>query len=198
MNSVGLDLYSNLGIVGVAEFLAYTVANLFISKIPRKKLLFFGLLLAAVLSISFVFMKRDEEECPDICGIVILQIVFASINKFVICIVILVSLIYFSELFPSIITTIAIGFVCNSGTIGSFSCPYLIQDLVKKDIPPMLILGIISAIGAMSMLFLPETLGRPMMYDIKEIQEGELKDHFKKSKLNVGILPENENNQPVK
>jgi hypothetical protein len=41
-----------------------------------------------------------------------------------------------------------------------------------KNINPMLILGIISGVGCLHTLFLPETQGKPSPYNILEIQEG--------------------------
>jgi hypothetical protein len=71
MSTVGLNLYLNILIVGSAELVAYIVSNKMISVLQRQKVLCYGLLIASLLSISFIFLTRDEETCPDICAIVI-------------------------------------------------------------------------------------------------------------------------------
>lgn len=72
MSTVGLNIYLNILIVGSAELLAYIISNKMISVLKRQKVLFYGLFIASILSFAFIFLKKDPETCPDICGIVIL------------------------------------------------------------------------------------------------------------------------------
>lgn len=55
MNSVGLSIYLNLTIIASAETLAYLVTNSIIPYLPRKWTTLVGLLLSAIISLSFLF-----------------------------------------------------------------------------------------------------------------------------------------------
>ena len=68
----------------------------------------------------------------------------------------MISYIYFTEMYPTCIRSLALGIISTTGTLGAFGSPYLI--LACEDfINPIIILGIISLIGFGHVFLLRET-----------------------------------------
>lgn len=63
---------------------------------------------------------------------------------------------FFSEMFPTVVRSLALGATSTAGTLGSFSSPYLVSACQGK-LNPMIVLGMISMVGAGHVLFLKET-----------------------------------------
>lgn len=70
--------------------------------------------------------------------------------------------IFFSELYPTTVRSLALGFTSLAGTFGSMGAPYLIK-LCGDHFPAMVALGIISLVGAIHVIPLRETLNKPLL-----------------------------------
>jgi len=83
--------------------------------------------------------------------------------KFNVCFVWTVIYVYFSELFPTQIRSLALGMTSAGGTIGSSSAPYIVFLCNKiLKINPMIALGIIAVLGFFHVIKLKETKGKPI------------------------------------
>ena len=121
--------------------------ELFITKLPRKKTSLVGMLLGGVISLSFIFVRIPDECANIICYQKIISIILAGMLRYTICFVWTTIYIFFSELFPTVVRSLALGATSTAGTLGSFSAPFLVQACTGK-INPMIILGFISLAGA--------------------------------------------------
>ena len=60
--------------------------------------------------------------------------------RFSICFVWTVVYIYYSELFPTVVRSLALGFTSAIGTVGSFGAPYLVELCNYIGLPPMIVI----------------------------------------------------------
>jgi hypothetical protein len=120
MNSVGLDIYMNILIIASAETLSYCVTDLCIPYLRRKMVTLVGLFISAFLCMSFLFLVIPDDCKDEICTIKIIQIIISAILRFCVCFVWTVVYLYDSELFPSVVRSLALGLVSLCGTIGNF------------------------------------------------------------------------------
>ncbi|KAL4472577.1 hypothetical protein ABPG74_018526 [Tetrahymena malaccensis] len=171
MSKIGLDLYKNTIIISSAETLAYLTTDHFIPKIKRKWTTLIGLVICCVLSLCYQFLKTPSD-C-DMCTMVIIQIVFAAIIRFSICFVWTVVYMYMTELFPTVVKSLALGIISASGTIGSTAAPYIGNVSTAIGVSPMISLGVLGLVGVASTIPLKETLGQPLQNQIEEMQSEE-------------------------
>lgn len=69
---------------------------------------------------------------------------------------------YMTELFPTVVRSLALGIISASGTIGSATSPYIGNVSTAIGISPMISLGVLGFIGVASTIPLKETLGKPL------------------------------------
>jgi OCT family organic cation transporter-like MFS transporter 4/5 len=66
---------------------------------------------------------------------------------------------YLSELFPTVVRSLAVGLISGAGTVGSITCPFVVTFANHLGISPLIPLGVIGLLGAASVIPLKETLG---------------------------------------
>ena len=71
MKNIGYNIYLNMIIVVIAEFLAYSITSIFIPKVPRKLSLFLSLVFCGILSLAFISLKQA-----------VVQLIFAAVMKY--------------------------------------------------------------------------------------------------------------------
>ena len=65
--------------------------------------------------------------------------------------------VYISELFPTVVRSLALGIISAGGTMGSILCPFLITFSKSLNINPLVLFGVIGIIGGLSAIPLKET-----------------------------------------
>jgi len=75
---------------------------------------------------------------------------------------------YITELFPTVVKSLALGVVSAGGTAGSASAPYVGALSTSLGINPMIALGVMGIIGVVSVIPLKETFGLPLKNKIDE------------------------------
>ena len=76
---------------------------------------------------------------------------------------------YSIELYPTPVRSLAFGINTTFGNIGSIGAPYLLEFLISWQF--LVLLSGICGINIFALIFLPETVGKPMVESIKEINE---------------------------
>ncbi|KDR08424.1 Solute carrier family 22 member 6-A [Zootermopsis nevadensis] len=78
---------------------------------------------------------------------------------------------YTSELFPTVLRGVAIGHCGFWGRVGSLLAPQLLF-LGEYTLPavPLVIMGILGMLAGLSVLALPETLGRQLPDTVEEVE----------------------------
>eukprot|EP00825_Cyclidium_porcatum_P047608 TRINITY_DN7776_c0_g1_i2.p1 TRINITY_DN7776_c0_g1~~TRINITY_DN7776_c0_g1_i2.p1 ORF type:complete len:401 (-),score=41.66 TRINITY_DN7776_c0_g1_i2:316-1518(-) len=174
MSEVGLGLYINTAVIGSFEFLSYCVTDMFIPHIKRKTTAFIGLGLSVFFSLLFQIFPIEGQKCDNgICYQKIIQIILSGLLRFDICSVWTVIYVYFSELFPTQVRSLALGFTSATGTIGSIGAPYLVVLCNSViHINPLVSLAVIGAAGFFHIIPLTETKDKPMKNKIDELAQG--------------------------
>ena len=99
---------------------------------------------------------------------------------------------YTIELYPTQVRSLAFGINATFGSAGSIGAPYLLEFL--KNWHFLILLASIFTINAILLIFIPETVGKPMVESIKELDDQNNKDKIEKEKKNYEINIEEENN----
>ena len=76
---------------------------------------------------------------------------------------------YTIELYPSSVRSVAFGINTTFGNAGSISAPLLLEFLLNSQF--LILFAVVCAINAIFLIFLPETVGKPMVESIKELEE---------------------------
>ena len=76
---------------------------------------------------------------------------------------------YTIELYPTPVRSVAFGINATIGNAGSISAPLLLEFLLNSQF--LLFLSVINAINAVVLVCLPETVGKPMVESIPELDE---------------------------
>ena len=99
--------------------------------------------------------------------------------RFLICFVWALAYIYLSELFPTVVRSLALGIISAGGTIGkiyliitlhigSTASPFVVSFSKNLGLNPLIILGLIGVIGTISTFPLKETYGKQLEDEIDE------------------------------
>lgn len=124
----------------------------------------------------YYFLKIPND-C-DLCSVAIAQVVLAAViqnyiffqvNRFIISFAWAFLYVYASEMFPTVVRSLALGYISASGTIGSVVCPFIVtfsQDVLNLN--PFVVLGFLGILGALSTTPLNDTFGVELSDDIAE------------------------------
>ncbi|KAL4427073.1 hypothetical protein ABPG74_021180 [Tetrahymena malaccensis] len=172
MSEIGLNIYLNSIIIAVFELVGFFLSNYIILKFQRKKVTIIGLMVVTIISFCYIFLKIPEECAGQgFCYQKILQIIFAGTMRFFICIVQCTNFVWFSELYPTTIRSLALGFISVAGTFGSSSAPFVKSAFSQLGLSPMIPLGISGFMGTLCSLQLSETKGKQLIDQIPEIEQ---------------------------
>ncbi|KAL4508271.1 hypothetical protein ABPG72_003575 [Tetrahymena utriculariae] len=171
LSEIGLKIYLNSIIITIFELVSCFLSNYIILKFQRKKVTLIGLIVVAIMSFCQIFLNIPED-CADsgFCYQKVLQIIFAGVMRFSICIVQCINYVWFSELYPTTIRSLALGFISVVGAVGSSSAPFVKSAFVQLGLSPMIPLGISGVIGTLCTLPLPETKGKQLIDQIPELE----------------------------
>lgn len=79
--------------------------------------------------------------------------------RFVICVVWALAYVYVSELFPTVVRSLALGLISAGGSIGSILQTFLINLSNAHDIHPLVTLGVVGVVTGLLVIPLRETFG---------------------------------------
>lgn len=76
--------------------------------------------------------------------------------------------VHLSELFPTVVRSLALGLISAGGTLGSMSSAFVGNLSQDMHISPLLSLGVVGAVGSLFVLPLRETFKEPLADEIME------------------------------
>lgn len=88
--------------------------------------------------------------------------------RFLICIVFSLYYVYISELFPTVVRSLALGFLSVGGCVGGVLSTFIVNSSSSYNIHPMFIFGLISLISCVFIIPFKETLHQPLPNMIEE------------------------------
>lgn len=158
-NNLGGNPYINFVLSGLVELPAYTFLILVLNRWGRKKVQCGCMIVAGMALLSSLIISADQYY---------FTVVAAMIGKLAVTSAYGTIYIFSTEQFPTVIRNAGLGACSTCARVGSVLAPY-INVLNKIWHPlPLVIFGIITLVGGMLSLMLPETLNRKLPETMEE------------------------------
>ncbi|XP_014219126.1 organic cation transporter 1-like [Copidosoma floridanum] len=160
--NLGVSDYLAFFIGGVVEIPSYIVTWYAMDRLGRRWVLCMTMLLGGVACVSCMFVPEDA---------VWVTVSLAMVGKFGIAASFAVFYVFVGELLPTVLRSQAMGIASFIAGIGLLSFPYIVHLAVYWRVLPLIVMGSLSVAGAVTSIFLPETLN---IHLPQTIEEGEL------------------------
>ncbi|TNN42925.1 Solute carrier family 22 member 5 [Liparis tanakae] len=156
--------YISCFLSAAVEVPAYTSSWLALRYFPRR-LSAVSILLVAGLSLYF--LQLVPESLSE------LAVALEMLGKFAMTTGSALMFAYTAELYPTVLRTTATGTCSGFSRVGSSIAPFLSQLSGDFKYLPYIVMGTLAVVSAFAVLFLPETLGRPLPQTIQQMHERE-------------------------
>ncbi|XP_054003663.1 organic cation transporter 1-like isoform X1 [Hylaeus anthracinus] len=160
--NLGVSDYLAFFIGGLVEIPSYVITWYAMDRLGRRWVLCLTMLLGGVACVSCMFVSEDA---------VWVTVCLAMIGKFGIAASFAVFYVFVGELLPTVLRSQAMGIASFIAGIGLLAFPYIVHLAVYSRVLPLIIMGTLSVAGALTSIFLPETLN---IHLPQTIEEGEL------------------------
>lgn len=157
----GLGLYVNQMLTAAAEMVAFGVCVWIVPKLKRRISTATGLAICGFVMLAIMGMSTQEESSSS----KYLELVIFVLMRFSLTATWGIYIVYVTELFPSEIATIALGYLGAIGAVAASASPYV--RLANKA-ASVAIMATMSFVAAGHVLCLRETKGRPLRQRILE------------------------------
>ncbi|XP_026666854.1 organic cation transporter 1-like [Ceratina calcarata] len=160
--NLGVSDYLAFFIGGLVEIPSYVITWYAMDRLGRRWVLCLTMLLGGVACVSCMFVPEDA---------VWVTVSLAMIGKFGIAASFAVFYVFVGELLPTVLRSQAMGIASFIAGIGLLAFPYIVHLAVYSRVLPLIIMGTLSVAGALTSIFLPETLN---IHLPQTIEEGEM------------------------
>ncbi|XP_051168668.1 organic cation transporter 1-like isoform X1 [Leptopilina boulardi] len=160
--NLGVSDYLAFFIGGIVEIPSYVITWYAMDRIGRRWVLCLTMLLGGLACVSCMFVPEDA---------VWVTVSLAMIGKFGIAASFAVFYVFVGELLPTVLRSQAMGIASFIAGIGLLTFPYIVHLAVYSRVLPLIIMGSLSVAGAITSIFLPETLN---IHLPQTVEEGEL------------------------
>ncbi|EAR96527.1 MFS transporter (macronuclear) [Tetrahymena thermophila SB210] len=172
LSQIGLDTKLNALTTSIADTCGYLAIVPIITHIRRKRWSFCPGIIYSVIFICFNQITVPDD-CGDNCSEKKLQTALVTIARFFLTFEWGLAFIYITEIFPTTVRTIGLGFASFVGYLGSVFSSYFLTYLINQGINPLLGMGVVSIISLVFYFPMTETYGVPQQAEIKELVEEE-------------------------
>ncbi|XP_014484477.1 PREDICTED: organic cation transporter 1-like [Dinoponera quadriceps] len=160
--NLGVSDYLAFFIGGIVEIPSYVLTWYAMDRLGRRWVLCLTMLLGGLACVSCMFVPEDA---------VWVTVCLAMIGKFGIAASFAVFYVFVGELLPTVLRSQAMGIASFIAGIGLLTFPYIVHLAVYSRVLPLIVMGSLSVAGALTSVFLPETLN---IHLPQTIEEGEL------------------------
>ncbi|KAK0174417.1 hypothetical protein PV327_010186 [Microctonus hyperodae] len=160
--NLGVSDYLAFFIGGIVEIPSYVITWYAMDRLGRRWVLCLTMLLGGIACVSCMFVPEDA---------VWVTVSLAMIGKFGIAASFAVFYVFVGELLPTVLRSQAMGIASFIAGIGLLTFPYIVHLAVYSRVLPLIVMGSLSVAGALTSIFLPETLN---IHLPQTIEEGEL------------------------
>ena len=156
------NFFVNIIVLCILESISAFVSAILIDiqKLGRKGTLWIEYALLIFVFILLAFLDLDT------AGSLILN----YIARFCVGGILIIYYTYTIEIYPTPVRSVAFGINTTFGNTGAIGAPLLLEFLLNSQF--LLFLSVMNAINAFILVFLPETVGKPMVETIAELEEG--------------------------
>ncbi|XP_064636407.1 organic cation transporter protein-like isoform X2 [Lineus longissimus] len=164
-SEIGGNVYINFFLAGAVEIPAYIICVFLLDRLGRRRLIC-GLMVIGGITCGIVpFIPSSPEKG----AVNWAAITLASIGK--LCITASYGIIYLfaAEVFPTCVRNVGMGIASMSARIGGILAPFVLLIGEYSAPVPLILFGVLSIIGGLTSLLLPETLGRPLPETVEDV-----------------------------
>uniref|UniRef100_A0A914WD23 Major facilitator superfamily (MFS) profile domain-containing protein n=1 Tax=Plectus sambesii TaxID=2011161 RepID=A0A914WD23_9BILA len=154
------DRFINFALSGAAELPAYFIAPPLLNLFGRKWVVGGTHLLSGVSLLGLLFVPNDQ---------MLLSVALWLLGKFAIACAFTCTLVYGAEVFPTTVRSAGMGICGVISRFGGIIAPHVRTMEALNPILPPLFFGVLSLVGALVTLALPETLNRKLPEDIEDV-----------------------------
>ncbi|CAD8104271.1 unnamed protein product [Paramecium sonneborni] len=163
-DQLGINFFTSNYIIALFELSAYLITDFLVTKLKRKRNIILGLVLVGLLS-QYFLLKFDNPL------FVVLQGILAGLMRFIICVIWALGFVYVSELFPSVVRSLALLLISAGGSIGSIVQTFLNNLCQQLKVHPMVVFGLIGMLCGFLLIPLKETLNQGLIENIEEEEQ---------------------------
>ncbi|XP_049414890.1 organic cation/carnitine transporter 4-like [Solanum stenotomum] len=164
--NLGTNLYLNVALNSVSEMPAYLLTSLVLDRIGRKPLAIGTMWFSAIFCLVGSLLKSTDETWKIVrmvCGLLGIFGISGTFNLL---------LVYGMELFPTVVRNAALGCSKQAVSLGAILAPIIV---VLGGGVPFAVFGACGIIGGFLVMYLPETLNKPLYDTMDGLQEAEAK-----------------------
>ena len=172
------NFYVNMIVLYILEAISYIVSGILIDikKLGRRGTLWIEYALLEVIFILLAFLNLNTFG----------SLALNYISRFCVAGIEVIYYTYSIEIYPTPVRSVAFGINATFGNLGSVIAPQLIEILLTWQF--LVLFAVITAINATMLICLPETVGKPMVESIPELNEED----------NLGLnIPNDNNNEEI-
>ena len=177
------NFYVNIIILFILESVAYFVSGFLIElkKLERRGTLWIEYTIGSIVFVLLAFLE------PDTAG----DLTLNFIARYCCAGLEVIYYTYSIELYPTPVRSLAFGINTTFGNAGSIGAPYLLEFL--KNWQFLLLFAVVYAISAVILICIPETVGKPMVESIKELDMENNVETIKEEDYKIDVKNENIN-----
>ncbi|TGZ53166.1 organic cation transporter 1 isoform X1 [Temnothorax longispinosus] len=161
--NLGVSDYLAFFIGGIVEIPSYFITWYAMDRLGRRWVLCVTMMLGGLACVSCMFVPEADA--------VWVTVSLAMIGKFGIAASFAVFYVFVGELLPTVLRSQAMGIASFIAGIGLLTFPYIVHLAVYSRVLPLIVMGSLSLAGALTSVFLPETLN---IHLPQTVEEGEL------------------------
>ncbi|XP_062908740.1 organic cation/carnitine transporter 2-like isoform X1 [Mobula hypostoma] len=155
------DAYLNCFFSAAIEVPAYTVTWLLLQRFTRKFCLSGALFLGGGVLLFIHLVPSDLS---------VLTTTLVMVGKFVITSSFSMVYVYTAELYPTVVRNMGVGVSTMASRTGSIISPYFVYLGAYNELLPFMLMGSLTILSAVLVLFLPETINKPLLETIDQMQ----------------------------
>ncbi|KAF4527764.1 hypothetical protein B566_EDAN016469 [Ephemera danica] len=190
---VYIGLAFNSGNLGVREQTAFLIGAAVeipgilvgwwaMDRYGRRAVVWCSMLFGGVACVSCAFVPDTH---------IWISVTLAMIGRFSVAGSYAVFYVYMGELLPTVVRVQSLAFGSFVSNLGRIIFPSIVYLANYWRVLPLLVFGVLSIIGAVATMLLPETLGRPLPQTLRDGEALHLKPRSKTSRRKVYIKTEN-------
>ncbi|KAG8578981.1 hypothetical protein GDO81_010680 [Engystomops pustulosus] len=181
------DPFLNCFLLAAIEVPSYIIAWQLLRHVPRRYSMCGTMLLGGIVLLLIQLVPQSLH---------ILSTVMVMVGKLGVTAAFSMAYVYTAELYPTVIRNMGVGIGSMSSRIGSVISPYFVYLGAYNRLLPYILMGSLTVIMGLLVLFFPETFGRPLPENVDQTQnvkglcctKKSEKDHENSEELKNGII----------
>lgn len=156
------DPFLNCFLLAVIEVPSYIIAWLLLGHVSRRYAMCGTMLLGGIVLLLIQLVPQSLH---------ILSTIMVMVGKFGITAAFSMAYVYTAELYPTVIRNMGVGIGSMSSRVGSVISPYFVYLGAYNRLLPYILMGSLTVVMGILVLFFPETFGRPLPETMDQTQD---------------------------